>query len=302
MILYSNNRTSFRFFLKAVLAVSAIIFFGFYLISAFRGEVAIPSSLDIGGFRLRIYSVALLLAVLAGYLAGRKYFGGILKSSEWENLILLDLLAGILGARIHHVLSDWSYYSQRPLEIFLTWRGGLGFFGGLIGAGLMTYWYSRRKKIGFFELADRLSLALPLAQAIGRWGNFFNQEAYGLPASLPWKMYVAPENRLPDYSQFEFFHPVFLYESLWDLLVFLALRQFAKFGFLKNPGKIFGWYLVLYAAGRFAIEGLRADVSLFYGLPLNRILSLAAAVLGAFLIYKSSGENHARPPARQARL
>jgi len=265
-----------------------VVFVFFYLIPAFRGETAVFSSFDIGGFQLRIYSLALLLAVLAGYLAGRKYFGaGILKPSEWENLILLDLLAGILGARIHHVLSDWSYYSQRPLEIFLTWRGGLGFFGGLIGAALATYWYSRRKKIGFFELADRLSLALPLAHAIGRWGNFFNQEAYGLPTSLPWRMYVAPEYRLDNYSQFDFFHPVFLYESLWNLLVFFLLLQFAKWGYLRNPGKIFGWYLVFYAVGRFFIEGLRADVSLFFGLPLNRILSFAAAVFGAFLLYRA---------------
>ncbi|MDP2933751.1 MAG: prolipoprotein diacylglyceryl transferase, partial [bacterium] len=258
------KKISFGLRFTFLIALSAVALLAAWaVVLAFRGEITVPSSLDIGGFRLRIYSLVLLLAVLAGYLAGRKYFnGGILKPSEWENLILLDLLAGILGARIHHVLSDWSYYSQRPLEIFLTWRGGLGFFGGLIGACLATYWYSRRKKIGFFELADRLSLALPLAHAIGRWGNFFNQEAYGWPTSLPWKMYVAPENRLGNYFQFDFFHPVFLYESLWNLLVFLLLRQFAKFGYLKNPGKIFGWYLVLYAAGRFFIEGLRADVSL----------------------------------------
>lgn len=272
--------------LSAAFSASATIFFlVFFVAPAFKGEKVIPESLDFGFFQLRFYSLMILSGILAAFWANRKFFSeSSLKISDWENLIILAFVSGLVGARIHHVLSLWPYYQANPADILKIWQGGLGFFGGVAGAACAVFVFSRFKKISFLHLADRLALALPLAHAIGRWGNFFNQEAFGIPTDLPWKMYVAFEKRPVTYLGSDFFHPTFLYESLWNLLIFFILRTAARRGFLKNEGGILGAYLIFYGIGRFFIESLRVDVWYIWNAPANQIFSLFAVAAGATLL------------------
>ncbi len=196
----------------------------FFLIPAFAGRISIPSQIDLGAYSLRIYSLITLLGVLAAFFAAKKFASrSSLSEANLENLVLLSVLGGLVGARAHHVLSMWNFYAVHPDFIWQFWRGGLGFFGGIIGASVAAAAYGRIKKLDLWKIYDLLAVIAPLGQAVGRWGNFFNQEAYGLPTSLPWKMFVSSENRLPAYLNFSFFHPAFLYESLLNLLIFFLM-------------------------------------------------------------------------------
>lgn len=170
---------------------------------------------------------------------------------SWVGIIL----GGIIGARLYHVIDFWYFYQDNLGEILAIWHGGLGIFGGIIG-GLATAWFYTRTKEKFLTILDLLSLGLPLGQAIGRFGNYFNQELYGLPTNLIWGIYIKPENRLWNVAEFERFHPLFLYESLWCLVVFLILK---KLNLKVGSGKTTAVYLGLYGLGRFFLEYLRID-------------------------------------------
>ncbi|MBI4053772.1 MAG: prolipoprotein diacylglyceryl transferase [Candidatus Doudnabacteria bacterium] len=240
--------------------------------------------LFIGPLFLRFYSVMFFFGVLFAWLAAkalRERFG--LSENDLDNLVMVCIIAGLFGARIHHVLSEWEFYRGHLYEIFSLWKGGLGFYGGLAGAGMGVWVYARIKTLNFFSVAGLLACVLPLGQAFGRWGNFFNSEAYGQPTGLPWGMFVSPEYRLPEFGSFSYFHPLFLYESFYNLVVFavllLALKR-AKFSRLfLLPG-----YLVLYPLGRFWLEGLRLAPTMIFGVPLNQLLSLLVIALGLFLL------------------
>jgi phosphatidylglycerol:prolipoprotein diacylglycerol transferase len=265
-----------------VLAAGWVFAWGFVL-PAFRGTTAIRADYFIGPVRLHMYSLTFFLALLTGYLLALRSAPLFGLSRAWaEDLVLLNVVAGFVGARIFHVISQWSYYATRPVEIFLVWHGGLAIYGGMVFGLAATLIYCRVKKIDFFRPTDLLALSLSAGLAIGRWGNFFNQEAYGYPTALPWKMYVATEKRLTEYLGNSFFHPVFLYESLWMLLVFWFLLSIAKR--VQKPGVLFGWFTVLYGSGRFVLESFRSDAIYYGGFRINQIWSLAFAFFGAALL------------------
>ncbi|MEK9180886.1 MAG: prolipoprotein diacylglyceryl transferase [Patescibacteria group bacterium] len=280
--MFSYKKTILFLVIPAFL-LAAFIFF--YLFPAFRGQIAVKPDFYLGPVRLHFYSLTFLLAVVAAYFFLRRYgpnFG--LDESAVEDLLLYNLLAGFAGARIHHVFSLWSYYSAEPLAILEIWEGGLGIFGGVAGGAAATFLYCRYKKISFLRLADLLAPALILGQAIGRWGNFFNQEAYGLPTTLPWKMFVEPVNRAEEFLGWAYFHPLFLYESLWNLLVFFILLRLFRTKTDFARGKILAGYLILYSVGRFGLENLRADPTLLFGHPANQILAVIFIALGAAIL------------------
>ncbi|PIR97117.1 MAG: prolipoprotein diacylglyceryl transferase [Candidatus Doudnabacteria bacterium CG10_big_fil_rev_8_21_14_0_10_41_10] len=248
----------------------------------------------IGPVRIHIYSLTMFLAVALGFFSVRKIaprFG--VKVSDAENLVLINFAVGFFGARVHHVISGWGYYSQNLTAIFQVWNGGLGIYGGVISAIIATIIYSRIKKINFFTLADLLAPAAILGLAIGRWGNYFNQEAYGVPTTLPWKIFIDPVNRVVGYENFQYFHPTFLYESLWAFLVFLILFKLVKSEKLLGSGFIFANYLIIYSFGRFFIEGLRADQTIVYGFAANQIVALVLIIVGAVILSlrRSAGNN-----------
>jgi phosphatidylglycerol:prolipoprotein diacylglycerol transferase len=213
----------------------------------------------------------------------------------WDGLIWV-LIGGIIGARLWHIFTpqpsqilyaakDTMWYLTHPLDAIDIWNGGLGIPGGIIGGGLALYWFTRRRKLSFAEWADIAAPAVALGQAVGRWGNFFNQELYGLPTNLPWGIYIPPEKRIDPFQSAERFHPLFLYESLWNLAnMFFLLWAGRRFGEILKKGDIFLLYLVTYPIGRFFLEFLRVDASQAFGVNINQWISLLVAVIAAILL------------------
>jgi prolipoprotein diacylglyceryl transferase len=205
-----------------------------------------------------------------------------------EKAALMALLFGFLGARIGYVvprfLGDGGFV-ERPQDILAIWQGGLAFFGGLVGGTLAVIIYLRAKGVtvgGYAAFADAVAPGLPLAQAFGRWGNYFNQELFGRPTDLPWALRVDPEPAaragFPDATTF---HPTFLYESLWNLALVGVILTVDRLGWLKRRGSLFFVYLIGYGIGRGWIEALRVDVpERYFGLSRNNWIAIAVALIG----------------------
>lgn len=216
----------------------------------------------------------------------------------WNGLIYV-LILGVIGARLYHILTPSPSmaavgiyspldYFRNPYQLLNFRGGGLGIYGAVAGGLLGLLIYTRRARISTLAWADLAVVGLALGQAIGRWGNFFNQELYGKPTDLPWAIYIDPPYRLPDYIDFNYFHPAFLYESLWSLGTFLLLYWLAK---RKSdrllPGEIMALYFVAYAIGRSLLELVRLDsrVIAFFGLEsglaVATVVSIVVAVISA---------------------
>ncbi len=194
-----------------------------------------------------------------------------LKEEDIMDLALFLIPLGVLGARIYYVIFSWDQYSGNLMDIFNIRGGGLAIHGGIIAGILTGFVFSRIKKIDFFKLADTVVLGVPLAQSIGRWGNFVNQEAHGGPTDLPWGIMIDGQK----------VHPTFLYESIWDLLIFLFifLRRKKK----KYEGSIIVEYITLYSLGRFFIEGLRTDSLMLGPIRMAQFVSLLGVAVGVVL-------------------
>ncbi|MBC7263212.1 MAG: prolipoprotein diacylglyceryl transferase [Chloroflexi bacterium] len=241
----------------------------------------------IGPIGIAWYGIILVAATLAGttvaaYEAKRR---GDNPDHVW-NGVLLALAFGMIGARLYHVLSAWDYYSRNPLQIFNTRTGGLGIFGALAG-GLLALWiYTRRNNLSFFHWADIAAPGVALAQVIGRWGNFVNQELYGYPTNVPWAIYIDPAHRLPGFESYERFHPTFLYESLWSLGNFLFLMFVARrFKERLLDGDVFLLYFINYGVGRFLVEFQRPDAWRIGGIATAQIVGLVAAAACSVVLW-----------------
>lgn len=205
----------------------------------------------------------------------------------WDAL-LLCLFLGVVGGRLYHVVSSLQYYVAHPGEIFTLRMSGFGIYGAIAGGALGLWIYVRRNKLSFLRWADFAAPGIALAQAIGRWGNYFNQELYGYPTNLPWGIYISPENRLPGFEHYERFHPTFLYESLWNLgafaILFVLSRKASK---RLLEGDLFLLYGVLYGLGRFFIEFQRPDAWKIGGVPTAQWIAIAIILFfGSVLIYR----------------
>ena len=244
-----------------------------------------PEIVSLGPITLRWYGLLIASAVLIGvvlsqYLAKKR---GI-DPEKIGDMVIWLVLAAIPSARAYYVLFEWSSYANRPGDIIAIWRGGIAIHGAVIGGTLATWLFAKFNKLSFWQLTDLIAPSLILGQAIGRWGNFFNSEAFGAPTDLPWKLFIPLANRPANYRAFEYFHPTFLYESLWNLGVF-ALLMWLFFWGLRNPvrfknGTLFLVYMIAYSAGRFWIEGLRTDSLMIGPLRMAQIISLVGIVLG----------------------
>ncbi len=256
-----------------------------------------PSGFFIGSLYIRFYGIILMLGALAAaFLAEHEAKRKGLKSEfVWDALIWV-LIAGIIGARLWHVFTPppsmvalgytTHYYLTHPLALINTRAGGLGIPGAVIGGAIGLYFYSRYRKQSFLVWADIAVPGVALAQAIGRWGNFFNQELYGKPSTLPWAIYIDPVNRVPGYEKYATFQPLFLYESIWNLLNMAFLlwmsRRFA--GRLKD-GDLLLMYLIGYPLDRFFLEFLRLDSPRLGTINVNQMFMLIVALVSGFLLF-----------------
>ena len=264
------------------------------------------SALQIGPFALRWYGLIIAVGALAAsqlaYIEARRRGEN---ADHVLNILVFAIIAGIIGARTYHVIHQWDHYSRYPLEIVgvsqsaaggFTGLAGLGIFGAIAGGALAIILYARHQHLNVGTWLDIAAPGLALAQAIGRWGNFINQELYGPPTDLPWGIYIAPEHRLPGWQSYERFHPLFAYESAWNLftcafLLFLGRR----FGARLLPGDVTLGYLILYPLGRFALEPLRTDNWMVGQMATAQLVSLAAI---AFAVIVLVARHRLRPQAK----
>jgi len=192
----------------------------------------------------------------------------------------------LIGARLYHVVSEWDYYWANPSLIPAIWHGGVGIYGAIVGSILGMYVFTLWRKESLLKWLDIGAAGLLLGQAIGRWGNYLNQELYGPPTNAPWGIYIAPENRLPGYEAAEHFHPLFFYEFLWNILgVAILLYAARRFRAKLKVGDITLAYGIVYPLGRFLLETYRFDAWKVSGFPTAQWVSLAAIVIcGALLL------------------
>jgi prolipoprotein diacylglyceryl transferase len=264
-----------------------------------------PVIFEVGPFALRYYGLCIAIGVaVATWLTARE-----LARKGYDGTLALDALffvvpLGLIGARVYHVITDYDLYDGNPHSffpgVFEIWNGGLGIYGAVIGGFLGILLFARLRGINPLVLADAAAPGLILAQAIGRWGNYFNQELFGLPSNLPWAIEIAPENRPSGFTSAATFHPTFLYESIWNVLVCLVLlfvaRRFANS--LKN-GDIALLYVCLYSVGRFFVETLRIDPAFLIGdfrgnLFVASVLALTFALI-LFLRHAGRSSPRKRP-------
>jgi len=215
---------------------------------------------QLGPIVIRWYGILMATAIVVGLWLGHRRArreglpdDDIISVGQWA------ILAGLVGARLYEVVFNWDYYGRYPSKIIAVWEGGLAMHGGLIVGPLVGIWLAHRWNVPILRGIDIAAPSMVLGQAIGRWGNFFNEEAFGRPTDLPWKLYISPEHCPLGYAQYEYFHPTFLYESLWDFAVFLLLVGWLRPRLAARPGALFFAYIGLYSVGRFAIEALRLD-------------------------------------------
>ena len=245
-----------------------------------------PIVFKLGPLPIRWYGLLIATAVLIGvtlsqYLAKRRNVNPDLIS----DLSICLVIGAIPAARIYYVLFQWGEYAKHPERIFAIWQGGIAIHGAILGGTLAALIFSKLKQISFWQMADLVAPSLILGQAIGRWGNFFNSEAFGSPTNLPWGLYIPPDRRPPDFTNVAYYHPTFLYESLWDLGVFALLMTLFFRSLQGKPrlkvGTLFLTYLPAYSLGRFWIEGLRTDSLMLGPLRIAQVISLIGIGLGA---------------------
>ncbi|MPZ88405.1 MAG: prolipoprotein diacylglyceryl transferase [Nitriliruptorales bacterium] len=238
---------------------------------------------EIGPLDIRFYGLLIATGVLIAITMTRRRYAALGGDPDLADRIAFRVvLLGFVGARIAYVLPRLDDFADRPLAVFAIWEGGIALFGGLTAAVLTGVWFLRRRQGDLPAFADAVAPAIPIAQAIGRWGNYFNQELYGTPTDLPWALQVDEGRRVAPYQDFATFHPTFLYESLWNLSLAGFLIWLDRRGILPRGALLFV-YFIGYAVARFALELLRTDTTFrFLGLSRNGWFSLAV-VAGAII-------------------
>lgn len=255
-------------------------------------------ALKLGPITIRWYGIMIAAGFLiaswaATFLARRRD----IDSDKLINGCLIAFMCGIAGARLYYCALNWETFAQHPAQIFATWLGGLSIHGGIIGGLLGGWLYCRYSKLAFTTAIDIVACVLPLAQAIGRWGNFFNSEAFGkpVPDDFPLKLYIPPEMRPSGLETHEYFHATFLYEMIWNLGIFALLYFFLFDRIRQYPGMAFLVYLFLYSIGRFAIEPMRTDSIMVGSLPAPYVVSGILIVLcGIGIIFRYTSGKQAQ--------
>jgi phosphatidylglycerol---prolipoprotein diacylglyceryl transferase len=272
------------------LALGAIFIFaiGWLLRPYFAGTlVPNPVWLKLSGIELYWYGLLMAIAVLVCiglvFLLNRRF--NHFPTDPLFFTIVYTVVGGFIGARILFVALEWSFYSSNLGEIWRVSHGGMSIHGALIGGALTLWACAKYFKLNVFKIADLIAVVLPIGQAIGRFGNFFNSEAFGGPTNLPWKMYVAPQFRPPEFLSSSFFHPTFLYEAVGNLIIAGTLWWLLR-SYRKLPaGSIALGYLILYSSWRFAVEYFRVDSEHLGVLTVAQWGSLGIIVAGLGILF-----------------
>ena len=240
------------------------------------------------GYNIYFYGIVLAIAIFIGfYLANKiakKYYN---ITTILDNSIFI-IFSGLFGARLYYCILNSHIYFEQPIRILNIREGGLSIHGAIIAGIISIYVLAKKFNYNFNQLCDIFAVILPLSQAIGRWGNFFNSEAFGQPTNSILKLYIAPHFRPLGYEQFDYFHPTFLYESMLDTILFIILYKFALKKYYNFPGTLSGIYLVGYGIIRLLLEPLRLDCTSFLvNIPVPMIISIIMLCIGCFLIKNS---------------
>jgi prolipoprotein diacylglyceryl transferase len=257
------------------------------------------NGVHVGPLFFHLYGLCIAVGILAAIALARRRWqqaGG--DPAELEQPMLWGVVAGFVGGRLGFLATHLGDYRGRLIHMAFIWEGGLALYGGLTLGLLTGLWVARRRRLPVLRALDAAIPGIPLAQAFGRWGNYFNQELFGTPSRLPWALEVDPEHRPERYADFATFHPTFLYESLYNLAVVGLLLWLSARRRLR-PGSLALCYLALYGAGRFLLELLRTDTTYrLLGLSRNAWVSLAVVVgASVWLLVRERGA--ARPEAAQ---
>lgn len=255
------------------------------------------ASVQIAGVTLSFYGLMVGLALVSAYgvalllMRASDRTHGTRFEDTIDGLFWWIFVPALIGARVLFIMYHSHYFVSMPQEALMIWHGGIVWHGALIGGITGSAAYCRWKKISWFDMADILTPAIALGHAIGRWGNYFNQENYGPPVDLPWSIPIDLAHRLAGYEQYAYFHPAFLYESMFDTALFVVLLYMLfrwvmrKRSTWYRSGMIFMLYLIFYSAGRFAIEFLRIDiVPVMWGLRLPQWWSIDLALVALIVI------------------
>ena len=256
-------------------------------------------ALDLGIVQIYWYSICILLGMAVGmYVVYREARNKNIHESLITNLIFYTIIIAIIGARLYYVIFDFGYYSKNPIEALEIWNGGLAIHGAIILGGLFVINYAKQHKMDILKLLDICSAGVIIGQAIGRWGNFFNQEVYGREVSLEFLQGLHLPSFIIDGMHIggSYYQPLFLYESIWCIIGFIVILIVRRRKYIKT-GQIFGIYCMWYSVGRFFLEGMRDEKYnlMLGGLKAAQVVSIGMFVVGLFFFvrrFKTSRFEH----------
>lgn len=241
---------------------------------------------NIGPLRVTFYGILVMSGVVVAWLVTRRRFvarGG--DAEVAERIVIRVVIWGFIGARIAYISTHLSRFEDEWWKVIAIWEGGIAMFGGLTAGAIAMYVYAKKWGASFPDFLDSVAPAVPLAQAIGRWGNYFNQELFGTPTELPWGLEIDPQNRPPQYAEFETFHPTFLYESILNVGLALLIIWIGN-RYPSMRGRLVGVYFLGYGAIRFLMELIRTDTTFrLFGLSRNGWVSIGVMILGAIVLW-----------------
>ncbi len=255
--------------------------------------------IHVGPLYFRFYGILVMTGVIVGSFFARWLLSKMDPKKDpdliWDGL-LWAVVFGVIGARLYHILTPSKsllaqgittrYYLTHPLDAINTLQGGLGMPGAIIGGVFGLYLFARRRRLNLLLLLDAGAPGVALGHAIGRWGNYVNQELYGPPTDVAWGIFIRPENRLAGYEAFERFHPLFFYEGLWNIASAILLYWvWLRYRDRLKRGDLFLGYLVLYPLGRFLLEFIRLDFVPVLGINFNQLLMALVAVAAGVVVY-----------------
>lgn len=256
----------------------------------FLASIPSPASngIEIGPLDLRFYGLMIGIGVVAAIIVTTRRYGRMGGDTAIaEKLLVWAVVAGVLGARIAYVAPRFTQIAERGFwHLFAIWEGGLALYGGLTAGVIVGVWLFRRANGDVLMILDAAAIGIPLAQGIGRWGNYFNQELFGTPSDLPWAVEIAERFRPAEYIDSAAFHPVFLYESLWNLAIVIPLVLWVEKRFDLRRGNLFLVYLITYGLARFALEFIRTDnATIVAGMRANQLFAAVVVVVAAVVLF-----------------